>query len=144
MEKNVLELSPPRAPSSQGSDIRVYHEWRPAIRSPQKSSWSGGFLNVRVEVWEVGSEEKEVRWSHNRRRRQKWTSKHTPERPRVQMPCVSKQYVCAVVSCFSRVQLLVTLWTVAHPAPLPMEIIQVRILEWFAMHSSRGSSRPRD
>ena len=27
---------------------------------------------------------------------------------------------CAVLSCFSRVQLLATLWTVAHQAPLSM------------------------
>jgi len=34
-----------------------------------------------------------------------------------------------------------TLWTVAHQAPL---ILQARILEWVAMPSSRGSSWPRD
>ena len=34
---------------------------------------------------------------------------------------VSRVYVCAcVLSCFSCVQLFVTLWTVAHQAPLPM------------------------
>ena len=27
---------------------------------------------------------------------------------------------CAVLSCFSRVQLLATLWTIAHQAPLSM------------------------
>ena len=30
------------------------------------------------------------------------------------------------------------------PAPLSMEILQARILEWVAMPSSRGSSQPRD
>ena len=34
------------------------------------------------------------------------------------------------LSCFSPVQLFVTLWTVAHQAPLSMEILQARILEW--------------
>ena len=29
-------------------------------------------------------------------------------------------------------------------APLPMGILQTRILQWVAMHSSRGSSQPRD
>ena len=38
----------------------------------------------------------------------------------------------------------VTPWTVARQAPLSMGILQVRILEWAAMPSSTGSSRPRD
>ena len=37
-----------------------------------------------------------------------------------------------------------TPWTVACPAPLSMGILQAGILEWVAMPSSRGSSRPRD
>ena len=40
-----------------------------------------------------------------------------------------------LLSCFSRVPLFVTLWTLAHQAP--------GILEWVAMPSSRGSSQPR-
>ena len=44
----------------------------------------------------------------------------------------------------SRVQLFGTPWTVAHQAPLSMESLQARILEWAAMPSSRGSSQPRD
>jgi len=44
----------------------------------------------------------------------------------------------------SRVWLLVTPWTVAHRALLSMGFPQARILEWVAMPSSRGSSRPRD
>ena len=35
-------------------------------------------------------------------------------------------------------------WTVACQAPLSMGILQVRILEWVAMPSSRGSSQSRD
>ena len=35
-------------------------------------------------------------------------------------------------------------WSVAHQAPLSMETLQARILEWVAMPSSRGSSQPRD
>ena len=35
--------------------------------------------------------------------------------------------------------------TIAHQAPLPMELIlQVRTLEWVAIPFSRGSSQPRD
>ena len=37
---------------------------------------------------------------------------------------------CAGLSRFSCVQLFVTPWTVAHQAPLTMEIFQERILEW--------------
>ena len=51
---------------------------------------------------------------------------------------------CILPSRFSRVQLFVTPWTVARQAPLSMGILQARILEWVAMPSSRGSSRPRD
>ena len=49
-----------------------------------------------------------------------------------------------MLSCLSHVLLFATLWTVAHQAPLFMGILQARILEWVAMPSSRGSSRPRD
>jgi len=35
-----------------------------------------------------------------------------------------------------------TPWSVAVQTPLPMEILQARILEWVAMPSSRGSSQP--
>ena len=45
-----------------------------------------------------------------------------------------------LLSC---VQLFVIPWTVACQAPLSMEILQPRILEWVAMPSSRGSSQPR-
>ena len=46
----------------------------------------------------------------------------------------------------SRVQLFATPWTVAHQPPLFMGFLffQARILEWVAMPSSRGSSKPRD
>ena len=46
---------------------------------------------------------------------------------------------CPAVLSHSHVWLFVTPWTVARQAPLPMEILQVRILEWVAMPSSRGS-----
>ena len=44
-----------------------------------------------------------------------------------------------MLSPFNRVQLFLTLWTVAHQAPL-----EATILEWVALPSSRGSSQPRD
>ena len=49
-----------------------------------------------------------------------------------------------VLSPFSHVQLFETPWTVAHQAPLSMEILQARILEWAAMPSSRRSLPLRD
>ena len=49
--------------------------------------------------------------------------------------------VCAQSLC--HVQLFVTPRTLAHQAPVH-GILQARILEWVAMSSSRGSSRPRD
>ena len=49
-----------------------------------------------------------------------------------------------VLNRFSPVPFFETLWTVVHQAPLPMGIAQARILEWVAMSSTRGSSRPRD
>ena len=51
--------------------------------------------------------------------------------------------VC-VLSHFSHVQLFATLWTAVCQASLSMRILEARILEWVAMPSSRGSSRPRD
>ena len=53
-----------------------------------------------------------------------------------------KQQPCSRC-CFSRVWLCMTPWTVVCQAPLSMEILQARILEWVAMASSRGSSWPR-
>ena len=53
------------------------------------------------------------------------------------------RYAC-VFSRFSCVQLLATPWTVAHQALLSLGILQLRILEWVAMRSSRGSSLPRN
>ena len=43
-------------------------------------------------------------------------------------------YAC-MQSHFSCVRLFATLWTVARQAPLSMEILQARILEWVAMPS---------
>ena len=46
-----------------------------------------------------------------------------------------------VLSCFSRVQLFVTLWTVPAGSSVH-RIFQVRVVEWVAMPSSRVSSYP--
>ena len=49
--------------------------------------------------------------------------------------------------CFqslSHFRFFVTQWTIAQQAPLSMGTPQARILEWVAMHFSRGSSQPRD
>ena len=53
-------------------------------------------------------------------------------------------FVLHVLSHFSHVQLLPTLWTAACQAPPSMGFFQARILEKVAMSSSRGSSQPRD
>jgi len=57
-----------------------------------------------------------------------------------------KRKLCLLCCVYSlrRVWLSATPWTVAHQAPLSMGILQARILEWLAMHSSRGPSQPRD
>ena len=44
---------------------------------------------------------------------------------------------------FSYVLLFVTLWTFSPPGSSVHGILQARILEWFAMPSSKGSSPPR-
>ena len=38
----------------------------------------------------------------------------------------------------SHVRLFVTPWTIAHQAPLSMQILQTRILKWVVMPSSKG------
>ena len=43
-----------------------------------------------------------------------------------------------LLSHFSCDRLFVTLWTVAHRAPLSMGILQARILEWVVMPSPQG------
>ena len=48
-------------------------------------------------------------------------------------------FCACMLSHFSHVCLLVTLWIVAHQAPLYMGILQAR-MEWVAMPFSRGSS----
>ena len=49
-----------------------------------------------------------------------------------------------MLSHFSHVRLFVTPWTVAHEAPLPMGLLQAKILEWVAISSSNGSSQAWD
>ena len=51
---------------------------------------------------------------------------------------------CTSVKLLSRVRLFVTLWMVAHQAPLSRGILQARTLEWVAMHFSWRSSQPRN
>ena len=58
--------------------------------------------------------------------------------------CLAPRPYACVLRHFSRVWLSVTPWTAAHQAPLSLGILQARILEWVAVPSSRGPSRPRD
>ena len=55
-------------------------------------------------------------------------------------------YEMAMLCCavLSRIQLFVTLWTVALQAPLPMGFLRARILECVAIPYSKGSAQPRD
>ena len=53
-------------------------------------------------------------------------------------------YVLGRAQSFSHVRLFAIPWIVARQAPLSMGILQARILEWDAMPSARGSSKPRD
>ena len=52
-------------------------------------------------------------------------------------------HVCCAES-LSCIQLFVTLWNVACQAPLSMEILQERILQWVVVPSSRESSQCKD
>ena len=54
------------------------------------------------------------------------------------------QYVLCCAQSLSCVQLFTIPQTMVRQAPLSMGILQVRILEWVAIPSSRGSSQPRD
>ena len=51
---------------------------------------------------------------------------------------------CAVLSCFSHVQFFVTPMDHSPPGSSVHGILQPRTLEWVAISSSRGSSRPRE
>ena len=50
--------------------------------------------------------------------------------------------LCLVLSCAQSRPTLGDPWTAARQAPLPMEILQARILEWVTMPCSRGSPNP--
>ena len=65
--------------------------------------------------------------------------------PGVGVGCILTWDECVcVLNRFSCFWLFVAPWIVAYQAPLPMEILQARILEWVALPSSRGSSQTRD
>ena len=57
-----------------------------------------------------------------------------------EMLCRKSEIRCLSLS---RVRLFVTLWTIAHQAPL-YGILQASILEWVAIPFSGGSFQPRD
>ena len=45
-------------------------------------------------------------------------------------------YLACVLSCFIHIQLFATPWAAVHQAPLSMEILQARKLEWVAVSFS--------
>ena len=53
--------------------------------------------------------------------------------------CTARHSHACVLSCFSHVQLFVTLWTVSTPVSSVHGILQAGILEWVFMPSSMGS-----
>ena len=53
-------------------------------------------------------------------------------------------FCACVLGHVSRVHLYVTLWTIAHQAPIVHKIPQAGILEWVVISFSRGSYQPRD
>ena len=59
------------------------------------------------------------------------------------IPCVCVCSCAVRTKSLSHVWLFATLWTVAHQATLSMGILQAGILQWVAMPSSMGSSKPR-
>ena len=65
---------------------------------------------------------------------------HPSIHPSFQHNCVSLY----LLSHFNCVLLFVTPWTVAHQVPLSMGFSKARILEWVAVSSSGGASRPRN
>ena len=70
----------------------------------------------------------------------KWLSPFTVH---LKLPQHFSLALCTL-SCFSRVRLFATLWTVAHQAPLSMGFSRQEYWSGFANSSSRGSSPPRD
>ena len=90
---------------------------------PPGKSWKNSSSEMQNKLWSCTSP-----WLKHKQKKSVWWS-----------------FVSAcVLSCFSRVLLFATPWTVAHQAPLSMGILQARILEWVSMPSSEGSSLPRD
>ena len=57
---------------------------------------------------------------------------------------INQRNLFCLVCVLSYSRLSVTLWTIAHQAPLSMGFFQARTLDWVAISSSRGSSQPRD
>ena len=57
---------------------------------------------------------------------------------------ISERLCAALCLVASHVRFFVTSWTAVHQAPLPVGILQARILDWVAFPSSKGSSQPRD
>ena len=51
---------------------------------------------------------------------------------------------CVCAQSLNNVRLFETPWAVSYQTPLSMGILQQRILEWVAMHTSRGFSQPKD
>ena len=64
---------------------------------------------------------------------------------KVEIPVLLVNLACAVLCLVTHSCLpLCDPWTVTCQAPLSMEIIQARILEWIAYPFSKGSSQPRN
>ena len=73
------------------------------------------------------------------------THSHSSMAPGESRPSSATYTLCDLVLCLvtQSCPTLCNPMTVAHQNPLFIEILQARILEWVAMPSSRGSSKPR-
>ena len=61
---------------------------------------------------------------------------HSSQAPWIMLIWKFPHHCAFITSCFLHVPLFVTLWTIAHQAPLSMGILQARVLEWAAMPST--------
>ena len=84
-------------------------------------------------------------WSSESRRKLLWVMRYSSAKRQFEQNPKYLQLCCVCCAqSLSHVQFFATPWTVALQAPLSMGILQVRILEWVAVPSSRESSQPGD
>ena len=73
-----------------------------------------------------------------------WVMRELSQNPRKFPWSIDQSHLLCCSESLCHVWFFATPWTVACQAPLSMEILQARRLEWVAIPSSRGSSQPKD